>query len=151
MYQPGLKGVIAVETELSNIDGAQGILTYRGTEIQTIIQDYSFEEIAYFLLHGKNPLDTEFQAFQENLKRYRIMPAYLQQIIDQLPEDQSMMDVLRTAISAVSTQESAMYDNAVQLIAITPTIIAYRFNQLRKKPVITPNDNLDHVANFMIK
>ncbi|ASN05573.1 citrate/2-methylcitrate synthase [Virgibacillus necropolis] len=149
MYQPGLKGVVAVETELSNIDGEEGILTYRGMAIHDIVQNYSFEEAAFYLLHGTFPSEKELQGFQSHLNKYRYMPPYLQQIIDQLPIEQEMMDVLRTAISAVTFYQDDTHDTAIQLIAMMPTIIACRFRHSQNKSFIVPDNNLQHVENFM--
>lgn len=149
MYQPGLKGIVAVETELSNIDGEKGILTYRGLAIQYIVQNYTFEETAFFLLQGTFPANNESQDFHSKLQEYRYIPAYIQEIIDRLPPEQTMMDVLRTAISALTFHQENILDNAMRLIAIMPSIIAYRFRKTQNKAIITPDDNLNHVENFL--
>ncbi|WP_404452774.1 citrate synthase/methylcitrate synthase [Virgibacillus necropolis] len=149
MYQPGLKGVVAVETELCKIDGENGILTYRGMEIQSVVQNYTFEETAFFLLHGIIPSHEELEEFRAKLKKYRDLPITVQHIIDQLPTEQTMMDVLRTAISSVTPQQGNNLENAIQLIAVMPTIIAYRYRQSRKLVFMKPNNNLNHVENFM--
>ena len=149
MYQPGLKGVIAVETELSDIDGERGILTYRGKKIHDIVQNHSFEEAIFFLLRGVFPSDNELQAFQTQLHENRNLPTYIQQIIDQLPAEQEMMDVLRTTISAMTVEQGDIHNNAIQLIAVMPTIIAYRYRRSQNKDFIAPDDKLNHVGNFL--
>lgn len=149
MYQPGLKGVVVVETELSKIDGEKGILTYRGKKIHNIVQNHSFEEAAFFLLRSTFPSDKELQDFQTNLHENRKLPTYIQKIIDQLPAKQEMMDVLRTAISAITFEQDDIQNNTIQLIAVMPTIIAYRYRQIQNKTFINPEDDLKHVENFM--
>lgn len=149
MYQQGLKGVVAVETKLSNIDGEKGSLTYRGLEMQYVVQNYTFEKAAFFIVHGNFPSDIELEVFQTKMKEYREIPTNIKQIIHQLPSEQNMMDVLRTAISALTLKKKDVFDNAIQLIAIIPTIIAYRYRQTRNMEIINPTNNLGHVENFM--
>ncbi|WP_106497473.1 citrate/2-methylcitrate synthase [Lentibacillus sp. Marseille-P4043] len=148
MYQPGLKGVTAVETTLSHIDGKNGMLLYRGLPIQQFVNDHTFEETAFYLLHGTFPTEENIAIFQSDLIANRDLPMYMKYIIDNLPAEQSMMDVLRTAISSITNGVSNI-DNAVQLIAIFPTIIAYRYRKLRDLTEIKPDAKRNHVENFM--
>ncbi|PAV29429.1 citrate synthase/methylcitrate synthase [Virgibacillus profundi] len=148
MYQPGLKGITAVETKLCHIDGAQGVLTYRGNPIQSIVEDNTYEDAAYFLLYGNFPSTEELQIFKEKLNDNRELPAYVREILDSIPSGQTMMDVLRTTVSSLTTKK-LMEDNATQLIAIIPTIIAYRYRKMKDLPIIKPDPALNHVENFM--
>ncbi|WP_188453929.1 citrate/2-methylcitrate synthase [Virgibacillus oceani] len=149
MYKPGLKGVTAVETSLSQINGEQGMLLYRNTPIQEIIKKYSFEETAYYLLYGTIPAKEKLIIFESNLKIYRKLPIHIMRILDSLPKELSMMDVLRTAVSSVTLEHDSYLKNANQLIAIMPTIIAYRYRKIKNQPIINPDDNLNHVNNFI--
>ncbi|HLS10015.1 citrate/2-methylcitrate synthase [Lentibacillus sp.] len=149
MFQPGLKGITAVQTELSLIDGEKGILKYRGLPIKQLVTEHSFEETAYFLLYGRFPTEHKRQAFDTALKKNRYIPEYTKQIIDMLPSSVSVMDTLRTAISSLPVSESADDSLAQKLIAITPTIIAYRYRQLNGETDIKPDNDLNHAANFM--
>ncbi|MGP4107125.1 citrate/2-methylcitrate synthase [Virgibacillus sp. L01] len=144
MYQPGLKGIIVTETKLSHIDGKNGTLIYRGTSIQELVKNNTFEEVAYFLLNGELPTNKELADFNSTLKDYRKLPNHVKTIIDSLPIHFSIMDVLRTAVSSLSSNT-----DAIQLIAIMPTIIAYRYRRLSSMKAIEPDLNLDHVENFL--
>lgn len=148
MYQPGLKGIVAVETKLSDIDGENGILTYRGIPIQTIVKYHSYEETAYYLLHGHFPGPAESASFQQELFTYRELPLYVENMLYSIPFEQSMMDVLRTTISSMTVKKD-IDQTAVELIAIIPTIIAYRNRIVKGLSLIKPDDALSHVENFM--
>ncbi|WP_339228029.1 citrate/2-methylcitrate synthase [Oceanobacillus sp. FSL K6-2867] len=148
MYYPGLKGITAVETNLSNIDGANGVLTYRGTPIQELAENYSYEEIAYYLFYGDFPTTDELQLFQTELRDHRELPPYMRNILSNIPMEQSIMDVLRTTISAISTKGDAE-NTAIKLIAVIPTIIANRYRMMKNLNVIEPNPRLNHVENFI--
>ncbi|WP_047982048.1 citrate/2-methylcitrate synthase [Ornithinibacillus contaminans] len=148
MFQPGLKGVTAVETKLSHIDGQRGVLTYRGIPVQELVNSYTFEEVAYFLLYERFPTQTEITAFETALKKSRYLPAYKLTILEQLPDEMELMDVLRTIVSASLPNEDDT-KTAIQLIAIIPIIIAYRYRKQTKMPIIEPNSALNHVENFL--
>ncbi len=144
MYRPGLKGIIVTETKLSHIDGENGRLIYRGTSIQELVKNNTFEKVAYFLLYGELPTNKALAEFNSKLKDQRKLPNHVKTIIDSLPKYLSMMDVLRTAVSSLSSNTGA-----IQLIAITPTIVAYRYRRLNSMKVIETDLNLDHVENFL--
>ena len=150
MFQPGLKGVTAVQTELSNIDGNKGLLTYRGTTVQSLVENYSFEEVAYFLLYNKFPDAEQLKEFTLNLIQNRIIPDYLVTILNQLPQKMQLMDVMRTIISAYYTDSNEnIFQTAEKLIAFMPTLISYRYRQVNDRPIIKPDHELNHVENFI--
>ncbi|MUK90703.1 citrate synthase/methylcitrate synthase [Ornithinibacillus sp. L9] len=148
-YQPGLKGIVAAESELSFIDGINGVLLYRGIPIERLVEKYSFEEIVYFLLYGEFANLAEIEKFKEKLIENRQIPIYVQHIIDELPPNVAMMDVLRTAISSLELSETNIYEDAIKLIAIFPTIIAYRYRNIMEKSIISPDVTHSHVENFL--
>jgi citrate synthase len=150
VFQPGLKGVSAVQTELSNIDGQVGLLTYRGVPVNNLVGNYSFEEVAYFLLFGKFPEDDKLEQFKGQLKSYRSLPGYVETILEELPREMLLMDILRTIVSAYYMDETEdINEKAIKLIAIMPTIVAYRYRQISQLPMISPDSKLDHVENFI--
>ncbi|WP_174613520.1 citrate/2-methylcitrate synthase [Virgibacillus ihumii] len=143
MNTRGLKDVIVAETRISDINGSQGKLSYRGLHIEEIIDNYSFEETAFFLLYDRIPNANKLTAFDLDLKAERNLPEQLKIILDTIPTHTPMMDVLRTGISALSDSK------AIRLIAIIPTIIAYRFRKINQLPEIKPSRNLKHSENFI--
>lgn len=149
MYKPGLKGVTAVETKLSFINGKEGELFYRDIPIKQIVENKSFEETTYYLLNGVFPTCKELIEFQTKLKLYRQISDYIKNIIDQLPLDLPIMDVLRTAISSITLKTHSYHDNAIQLIAAIPSIIAYRYRKMNHLAVVEAKQDYNHVENFM--
>ncbi len=76
VYHPGLEGVIACETAISNIQGRDGtgVLEYRGYRIEDLAAHASFEEAAFLLLHGDLPNRTQLQDFEARLRLARELP-----------------------------------------------------------------------------
>ncbi len=67
-YLPGLQGVPAAKSNISNLDGQTGILTYRGYRIQELAEQSNFEEIALLLLDGRLPTSAELDSFDVQLR-----------------------------------------------------------------------------------
>ena len=63
LYSPGLVGVIATESSVSNINGEKGILSYRGYSIEELAQKSTFEETSYLLLFGELPKNDQLKYF----------------------------------------------------------------------------------------
>lgn len=150
MFQPGLKNVTAVQTKLSNIDGDQGRLSYRGKEVQQLVEGYSFEEVAYFLLYEEFPAPITKEEFESKLKDYRSLPDYMERILLELPIDMEIMDVLRTLISSHHIKHDVeIEESALRLIAVIPTIISYQYRRMNHLPFVKPDKSLNHVENFI--
>src|SRR6476620_6534537 len=99
IYSPGLEGVIAGETAISTIAGG---LQYRGYSIEDLAEHATFEEVAYLLLHGELPNAKESPAFSERLNASAKAPAALVDFLGKIPAGVPMMDILRTAASALA-------------------------------------------------
>src|SRR3954468_6406137 len=126
----GLKDVVLDTTESSFIDGEAGILLYRGYSIHDLAAKSTFEETSYLLLHGKLPTKAELSAFHARLVAARALPPQVIEVIRQV-QDAHPMDVLRTAVSALSTFDPETEDmgkeanvrKSERLTAVFPTIV----------------------------
>ncbi len=136
----GLEGVVALDTELSYINGQEGELLYRGYDIKDLAKNASFEEVAYLLWNGTLPDQAQLGELTQQLQAARALPS---EIIDHLrhhtPRDANPMSALRTATSMLadfdadteSHDREANYQNAIRLTAKMPTIVA-AFDRIRK-------------------
>jgi citrate synthase len=154
----GLEGVVAAQTQLSQIDGQRGELFYRGVDIHDLAENASFEEVAYLLWLGHLPNRSELDAFKAQLAEHRVMPAALKMMLPNFPKRATPMEVLRTATSALSmfdptANETQSFEGnlskAIRLMSSFPTILA-AFDRVRDglEP-IDPDPELDHAANFL--
>ena len=101
----GLAGVTAGETSICTV-GLEGIgLNYRGYSIHDLAEHSTFEEIAYLLIHGELPTQSEFDDYKARLASMRNLPAGIKTVLEQLPGDAHPMDVMRTGCSALGTIE----------------------------------------------
>ena len=152
----GLVGVYFDRSKTTRIDGKQGILEYRGYDIHDLAEKSTFEETSYLLLYGELPTKTQLSEFNKTLKSSREIPDGVLDIINSI-KDSHPMDVLRTAVSSLSSFDPETSDKSleatlrkgIRLTAQVPTIVMAH-NAIRNgKNPIKPNNNLSHAANFL--
>ncbi len=152
MFQKGLKDVVAVHTKIASVDGDKGELRYRGILVGDLIPSHTFEEVAYFMWHGRFPGGNDLTILNEKMIAGRILPLHVVTIIDALPVDLPLMDVMRTAISAyahIDFKAKTIEDQAIMLTAILPVIIARHYRNQQGKSIVEANPALSHTANYL--
>ena len=152
----GLRDVHIDRTKSSFIDGDVGKLLYRGYNIDDLANHSTFEETIYLLLHGELPTQTQLDDFDAELKANRSLPEEVLDVIS-LTQKAHPMDVLRTAVSALSASDPDAEDNSpeatlrkgVRLTAQAATIVAAHARIREGNQPIAPNPDLNHAANFL--
>ena len=153
----GLEGVVVGRTDLSNVEGEAGRLTYRGFDVHDLALHASFEEICYLLLFGQLPNKYQLADLNVRLTANRMLPQPLIDWMQSMPRDAWPMDVLRTMVSGLALfvpylEEGAHASNpraAIHLIAKTPSIVAAWDRIRRDLDPIDPLPNLSTAANFL--
>jgi len=148
----GLENVVVAETDLSLVDGQNGLLIYRNHWARDLAIHHTFEEVAHLLWYGKLPTAEQRHALHEQLAAHRELPAYVRTLLDQLPTDMDMMSVLRTGVSALQVPGDSWPPTMEQVIALTaklPTIIAHRYARLKGREPLAPRTDLGHTANYL--
>lgn len=144
----GLAGVVAGQTELCLV-GQEGTgLMYRGYDIDDLVKNASFEEVAYLLLRGKLPNRAELDTYIKTLKMLRALPDQLKQILEMIPADTHPMDVLRSGVSILGNLEpEGDFENqhyiADRLLSALPSILLFwhRFHTDGKRIDVETDDN----------
>lgn len=153
----GLEGVVVNSTQLSNVEGKEGRLTYRGYDIHELAPNASFEEVVHLLLYGNLPDARELDALKKEIGAHRMLPEPLIDAMERAPKDASPMDILRTIVSGlalfspVDKKGAHVSDvhSALELIAKVPTIVA-AWNRIRRGlESIEPRTDLSQAANFL--
>src|SRR5947209_17703833 len=98
----GLEGIIATISSICYIDGDQGVLAYRGIDIHELADHSNFEETCYLLWFGKLPTAPELRDLTARLAAERKLDPAIISILRNAPRQALPMDVLRTAVSALS-------------------------------------------------
>lgn len=152
----GLEGVLAADSEICFIDGAAGILSYRGYNIHTLADNATFEEVIFLLWHGRLPTRAELEQLRAVLAENRPIPEAVTEFLGRVGEA-GPMDVLRTAVSMLGLYDPAVEDSSVEasvrkaekLMAQTATIVT-TFDRLRRQQPVIPGDPaLGFSASFL--
>ncbi|MBO2942497.1 citrate synthase [Paenibacillus sp. F411] len=151
----GLEGIVATTSSISSI--VDGVLTYRGYNIDDLAEHASFEEVAYLLWFGKLPNEQELQKLQKDLSDYAAIPDALIEQIKLYPKDTNTMAALRSAVSSLALYDADAEDmsqeanekKAVKLQAQLPTIVAAIARVRQGKEPVAPKAGVSVAENFL--
>lgn len=126
----GLAGVNAGQTHICTVGKEGAGLTYRGYDIYDLVDNASFEEVAYLLLHGKLPNVAELSGYITNIKASRGLPKALKTVLEMVPAGALPMDMMRTGVSFLGNIEpegdfSNQLHVADRLLACLPSMLMY--------------------------
>ncbi len=158
--QHGLEGVLVAESELSDIDGANGRLVYRGYPIRQLARETTFEEVLYLLWYGRLPDRDERDEFVREMCQERdVDDAVMETLRALAADDEDPMAALRTGVSMLSAEDpepdvtpenpEGLLRKGRRITARLPTVLA-AYDRLRhgEEPV-APHDSLPHAENFL--
>jgi citrate synthase len=155
----GLEGVVATTSKICFIDGDRGVLAYRGIDIHELADHSNFEETCYLLWFGKLPTKSELKDLRQKLAEERRLDPAIIEFLRSAPKNALPMDVLRTAVSALSfydaenrkNDHAANVNKAIRLTSQIAMIVA-AYDRIRKgQPVVDPDRSLSHSANFLLQ
>jgi len=153
----GLEDVVAGETRISYVDGVNGMLIYNGYDIHDLADEVLFVDVVYLMWHGELPNEEQRGELRRQLISEMRLPSQVIQTIELAPAGAHPMDVLRTAVSALSMFDPDAGDmspeandrKSVRLMAQVMTIIADMYRVRTGQPVLSPDPQRDLAANFL--
>jgi citrate synthase len=157
-FDPGYGGTAACESEITYIDGDEGILLYRGYPIEQLAEHSSFLEVAYLLLNGELPDAVERAAFDRGVLRHTMLHEQLRRFFDGFRRDAHPMAVMCGVVGALSAFYHDTLDindpehrriSAFRLIAKMPTIAAWAYKYSIGQPFMYPRNELGYAENFL--
>jgi citrate synthase len=153
----GLEGIVATTSSICWIDGDAGVLAYRGIDIHKLAEQSNFEETTYLLWTGRLPKATELDTFRKDLAKARVLDPKIVELLRSFPKDVTPMEVLRTAVSALSCYDPDERDNShdanvrksFRLTSQIAMLVAF-YDRIRKdKPLVQADPSLSHAGNFL--
>jgi citrate synthase len=157
-YDPGFTSTASCESQITFIDGDEGILLHRGYPIDQLAERSNFLEVAYLLLEGHLPNQGEFDTFKHNITYHTMLHAQFDRFFEGFRRDAHPMAVMVGTVGALSAfyHDSLNIDDPVQrkitqhrLIAKIPTIAARAYKYWLGQPFVTPRNELSYAANFL--
>lgn len=153
----GLRGVVAAQSAIGDVNGEQGILIYQGYDIHDLAENSTFEEVIFLLWNGRLPKKDELDELNSKIRANYDIPKELVQAMEAFPKDADPMDVLRTAVSMLDFYDENSRDvsvegatnTAIKLTAQIPTIVTTWESIRNGKEIIQPDSSLSIAEHFL--
>ncbi|MFN8300402.1 MAG: citrate synthase [Chitinophagales bacterium] len=158
-YDEGYKNTGATISNITFLDGEQGILRYRGYSIEDLAEKASFVEVMYLLLYGELPTADQLAKFEHELTMHTLVHENLYKVFEVFPTRSHPMGQLMTLLSALSSfYPDSLNPNInpeevnltiIRLLAKMPTICSMIYKKGKGHPVVYPKNKFDYVTNFL--
>ncbi|KAJ6680312.1 CITRATE SYNTHASE [Salix purpurea] len=165
LYDPGYLNTAPVRSSISYIDGDEGVLRYRGYPIEELAESSSFVEVAYLVVYGSLPSQSQLADWEFAILQHSALPQGVLDIIQAMPHDAHPMGVLVSAMSTLSIyhpdanpalrgqdlyKSKQVRDKQIaRIIGKAPTIAAAAYLRLAGRPPVIPSSNLSYSENFL--
>jgi citrate synthase len=145
-------------SDITYLDGEEGILRYRGYPIEQLAEQSNFVEVSYLLIYGKLPTAAELAKFRSSLERHTMLHEDIRNFYNGMPRDAHPMATLSSVVGALSTFYQDSLDprdprqveiSVHRLMAKLPTIAACSFKKSIGQPFMYPNNELTYCENFL--
>jgi citrate synthase len=155
---PGFTSTGSCESQITFIDGDEGVLLHRGYPIDQLAEKSSFLEVCYLLLHGELPTQEQAKTFNTTITRHTMLHAQFDRFFEGFRRDAHPMAVMVGAVGALSAfyHDSTDINDPVQrlvashrMIAKMPTIAARAYKYTSGQPFVSPRNELDYASNFL--
>ncbi|MES2547595.1 MAG: citrate synthase [Pseudomonadota bacterium] len=157
-YDPGFMSTAACQSNITYIDGEQGLLYHRGYPIEQLAENCNFLEVSYLLMHGELPNATQKAEFTNLISGHTMLHDQLNNVFRGFRRDAHPMAVMVGVVGSMSAfyfNEMSVYDledrqvSAYRLLAKVPTIAAWSYKYIMGQPFMYPNNKLNYAENFM--
>ncbi len=157
-YDPGYANTASTKSTITYIDGANGILRYRGYPIEQLAEKSSFLEVAYLLIYGELPTASELETWQHKVMRHTYIHESLRQQMQTFRYDAHPMGMLISSIAAMSTFHPEAKDvtdpdtqdkQILRILGKLPTIAAFAYRHRIGRPYNYPNSSLNYAENML--
>jgi len=155
----GYKNTGATKSSITFLDGELGILHYRGYSIEQLAEKASFPEVAYLLIYGELPSQTELNDFESSIKKHTLVHEDMKQFFEAYPAQAHPMGVLSAMISSLATFYPESLDpnrsteaknlTVHRLLAKLPTLAAWAYKNSMRHKFMYPRNNYNYCENFL--
>ena len=157
-YDPGFTSTASCRSDITFIDGDQGVLLYRGYPIEQLAEQSSFIEVCYLLLYGELPTAEQLESFNDSITKHTMVNESVKNFFNGFHYNAHPMAMLTAVVGSLSAfyhdgldiNDPASRDLcAHRIIAKMPTIAAAAFKHMCGEPFVYPKNELSYVGNFL--
>lgn len=155
---PGYKNSGSCKSEITFLDGEQGILRYRGYSIEDLAEKSNFLEVSYLLIFGELPTTAQIEKFENDIRKYTLVNEEMKNIIDGFPKTAHPMGVLASLTSALTAfnpksvnvaNEKDMYEAVCKTMGKFLVIATWTYRKNMGYPLNYYDNTKGYVENFM--
>ncbi|MDQ0345767.1 citrate synthase [Ancylobacter vacuolatus] len=156
-YDPGFTSTASCESQITYIDGDEGVLLYRGYPIEQLAES-DFLETCYLLLYGELPTAAQKADFDYRVTRHTMVHEQMSRFFHGFRRDAHPMSVLVASVGALSAFYHDSTDisdpqqrmiASIRMIAKIPTLAAMAYKYSIGQPFVYPKNDLDYASNFL--
>jgi citrate synthase len=157
-YDPAYMNTASCRSAITFIDGEKGILEYRGYPIERLAEQSSYLEVAYLLIHGELPTQSQLDEWTHQITIHTFVHENIKEFMQGFRYDAHPMGMLEASVGALSTfypeasqikDPELRYIQVIRLIAKMPTLAAFSFRHNQGKPYVYPDNDLSYPGNFL--
>ena len=157
-YDPAFMNTASTVSRITEIDGDQGILRYRGYPIEELAERSNYLEVAYLLLHGELPTLDQMDSWVWQITHHTWVHENIKKFMDGFHHDAHPMGMLISTVAALSTFYPEARDASdpetrrlqiIRLVAKMPTLAAFAFRHSLGLPYAYPDNELSYTGNFL--
>lgn len=155
----GFKNTGSTQSDITFLDGENGILRYRGYTIEELAEKATFIEVACLLIYGELPTQAQLENFQNTITKHTLVHEDMKQFFEAYPAQAHPMGILASMVCSLSTfypeslnpnrSEEAFDLTIHRLLAKLPTLAAWSYKNSMRHPFMYPKNNLDYCSNFL--
>jgi citrate synthase len=155
---PAFMNTASTKSAITFIDGDKGILRYRGIPIEQLAERSTFVEVAYLLIYGELPNETQLAHFSRLLTRHSLIHEDMKHFFDGFPSTAHPMAILSAMVLSMSSfyPDALDVDNTevvdltiARLISKVRTIAAFAYKKSIGQPFVYPQNSLKYCGNFL--
>ncbi|WP_396143090.1 citrate synthase [Flavobacterium sp.] len=155
---PGYKNSGSCKSEITFLDGEEGILRYRGYSIEDLADKANFLEVSYLLIFGELPTTAQLEKFENDIRKYTLVNEEMKNIIDGFPKTAHPMGVLASLTSALTAfnpkavnphNEKEMYEAVCKTMGKFLVIATWTYRKSMGYPLNYYDNTKGYVDNFM--
>ena len=155
---PGYKNSGSCTSEITFLDGEEGILRYRGYSIEDLADKADFLEVSYLLIFGELPTAAQLEKFENDIRKYTLVNEEMKNIIDGFPKTAHPMGVLASLTSALTAfnpksvnphNEKEMYEAVCKTMGKFLVIATWTYRKTMGYPLNYYDNTKGYVENFM--
>jgi citrate synthase len=155
---PGYKNSGVCKSEITFLDGEEGILRYRGYSIEDLADKADFLEVSYLVIFGELPTKSQLSDFETDIRKYTLVNEEMKNIIDGFPKTAHPMGVLSALTSALTAfnpkvvnveNEKEMYEAIVKTMGKFLVLATWTYRKSMGYPLNYYDNTIGYVENFM--